>query len=249
MGGEDINLSIQFVLNCGAEMAGSCHGGYHTGTYEFIQQRGYIPYDTCQSYMACSSESTDGFCKHVDTTCKANNICRTCDTFAGMGGQCSEIAIFPNATIAEYGTTPKDTDAIKAEIFTRGPVAATVNAEPIVGYGGGIFDDDSHSTSTNHIVSIIGWGMDDESEKQYWIVRNSWGEYWGEMGYFRIAMGKNLLGIESAIAWATPGAFTIDNFPCSEDGKNCHTKDGYQYYVDPSEDTEAVQRRLKATVA
>ena len=26
--GDDINLSIQFILNCGTEMAGSCHGGY-----------------------------------------------------------------------------------------------------------------------------------------------------------------------------------------------------------------------------
>lgn len=65
------------------------------------------------------------------------------------------------------------------------------------------------------------------------------------MGYFRIAMGGNLLGIESEVAWATPGAFTISNFPCSEDGKNCNG--GVQYYVDPSEDVEAVQRRLLAT--
>ena len=34
--GDDINLSIQFILNCGTEIAGSCHGGYHTSTYEFI---------------------------------------------------------------------------------------------------------------------------------------------------------------------------------------------------------------------
>ena len=26
--GDDINLSIQFILNCGTESAGSCHGGY-----------------------------------------------------------------------------------------------------------------------------------------------------------------------------------------------------------------------------
>jgi cathepsin X len=26
--GDDINLSIQFILNCGTETAGSCHGGY-----------------------------------------------------------------------------------------------------------------------------------------------------------------------------------------------------------------------------
>ena len=44
--GHDINLSIQFILNCGAETAGSCHGGYHTGVYELIHQKGYIPYET-----------------------------------------------------------------------------------------------------------------------------------------------------------------------------------------------------------
>ena len=44
--GHDINLSIQFVLNCGAGTAGSCHGGYHTGTYELIQDKGYIPFET-----------------------------------------------------------------------------------------------------------------------------------------------------------------------------------------------------------
>ena len=44
--GHDINLSIQFVLNCGAGMAGSCHGGYHTGTYELIKEKGFIPFET-----------------------------------------------------------------------------------------------------------------------------------------------------------------------------------------------------------
>jgi hypothetical protein len=43
----------------------------------------------------------------------------------------------------------------------------------------------------------------------------------GEMGYFRILMGKNALGIESEVAWATPGEFTVHNKPCYEDGSNC----------------------------
>ena len=39
----------------------------YSGVYEFITQTGFIPYDTCLPYMACSSESTEGFCQYVDT--------------------------------------------------------------------------------------------------------------------------------------------------------------------------------------
>lgn len=62
------------------------------------------------------------------------------------------------------------------------------------------------------------------------------------MGFFRIKMGKNSLGIESEIAWATPGEFTVHNFPCDEDGKNCNG--GSQKNLDPSSNIEAIQRRL-----
>jgi hypothetical protein len=72
-------------------VAGSCHGGSHSGTYQFIHDTGFIPFDTCMPYMACSEESTEGFCEHVDTTCSAINTCRTCDTFAGNGGACAEV--------------------------------------------------------------------------------------------------------------------------------------------------------------
>jgi hypothetical protein len=51
-------------------------------------------------------------------------------------------------------------------------------------------------------------------------------------------MGQNLLGIEGEIAWATPGQFTVNNFPCSEDGKNCNT----HIYEDPSSDVEILER-------
>jgi cathepsin X len=182
--GDDINLAIQFILNCGTEMAGSCYGGYHTSTFEFIQKTGYVPYDTCQPYMACSQDSKEGFCGELDTTCSAGNTCRTCNTFSGMGGQCVEIDHFPNATVAEYGLIDYDADdqagtcdKIMSEIYARGPVAATINAEPIVKYTGGVFTDGSFSEATNHIVSVVGWGTDSETGTKFWIVRNSWGKF------------------------------------------------------------------------
>jgi cathepsin X len=241
--GDEINLSVQYVLNCGGEVAGSCHGGSHSGVYEFIKQSGFIPYDTCQPYLACSSDSTDGFCKNIDTTCTPENTCRTCTSGTG----CSQIDIFPNATIAEYGTygifSEDRIHKIKAEIYARGPVAVGVNAEPIVDYKGGIVKDDHFwHKMVNHIVSIVGWGTDPEDGTEYWIVRNSWGSYWGEMGFFRIEMGKNALGIESTVAWATPESYTVVNFPCNEDGSNCVIK---EFYKDPSQNVEVLLRQRR----
>lgn len=81
-----------------------------------------------------------------------------------------------NATyaVAEYGMVEEGDDvaAIKTELYVRGPVAATVNAEPLLEYSGGIYTDNSEPQQTNHIVSIVGWGTEDGQE--YWIVRNSW---------------------------------------------------------------------------
>lgn len=68
------------------------------------------------------------------------------------------------------------------------------------------------------------------------------------MGYMRLEAGKNLLGIEGEVAWATVGSFTVHNFPCSEDGKNCVIESdavATQYYQDPSHNIEAVlEKRL-----
>merc|ERR1712113_928919 len=42
----------------------------------------------------------------------------------------------------------------------------------------------------DHAVTLVGYGHDDETGLDYWIIRNSWGESWGENGYARIQRGK-----------------------------------------------------------
>jgi cathepsin X len=184
--GQDVNLSIQFLLNCGSD-AGSCHGGSAIRAYQFIHQKGYIPYETCAPYLACSNDSTNGFCPHVDTTCTPHNTCLTCQhpqPGCDSQGICTPIGLsFPNATVAEFGNYDLDSGlfAIQAEIFLRGPVKASVNAGPLQNYRGGIMVDSpiTRNSTHNHGVSIVGWGQDATLNVPYWIVRNSWGEYWG----------------------------------------------------------------------
>lgn len=87
--GADIDLSIQYILNCGGDVAGSCHGGSATGLYEFVKKRsGFVPYDTCMPYLACSSDLQNGVCEHVDTSCSKINTCRTCSRT-----QCQEVSL------------------------------------------------------------------------------------------------------------------------------------------------------------
>jgi hypothetical protein len=68
------------------------------------------------------------------------------------------------------------------------------------------------------------------------------------MGFMKLEAGKNLLGIEGEVAWATPASFTVHNYPCAEDGKNCIIdKPGVvtQFYQDPGR--EEIQQRVMAT--
>jgi cathepsin X len=182
--------------------------------------------------MACSSDSDEGFCgadsAKKNWECKPANIARTCSTFSSMGGECVGLTHFPNATISEYGSV-EGMDKIKKELMARGPVACGVDADPLRDYSGGIFDDPDATANIDHVVSIVGWGSDAPG-KYYWIVRNSWGEFWGEMGFFRVRAGSNMLGLESECAYAVPSGYTSAegdmNFPCAEDGKGCTDSEG-----------------------
>lgn len=216
--GVDINLSIQFILNCGQEIAGSCYGGSATGAYQLILERGYVPFDTCQPYLACSKDSKEGICKYISSEC--NIGCQTCSTFSTFGGTCQYLSYFPNASIKAYGVI-SGLNKIRNEILNYGPIACSINADPILNYSGGIIDNPYSSKIQNHIVSIVGWGYDHKNGVSYWIIRNSWGEYWGEMGFFKLKLGENQLGIESECVWVIPKSWTEINYPCFENGKNC----------------------------
>lgn len=89
------------------------------------------------------------------------------------------------------------------EIYQRGPIACSIGATPeLHNYTGGIFEDKTHMNSTNHAVSVVGWGI--ENDVKYWLVRNSWGSSWGENGFFRIVKGTNNILIESHCSFAVP---------------------------------------------
>ena len=74
--------------------------------------------------------------------------------------------------------------------------------DAFLNYTGGIFIDASGTTSQDHAISLVGWGV--ENGTKYWIGRNSWGEYWGIKGFFKILRGSNNMGVEQECSYAVP---------------------------------------------
>ena len=73
-------------------------------------------------------------------------------------------------------------------------------------YSGGIIDKTSRecpSSGINHVATLVGYGSDSATGKDYWIVKNSWGKSWGENGYFRIKRGSGTCGINTYVMTAT----------------------------------------------
>jgi cathepsin X len=69
-------------------------------------------------------------------------------------------------------------------------------------YTSGIFHDKTGDLNIVHDISVVGFGVEDGTK--YWVVRNSWGSHWGELGFFKVVRGINNIAIESDCAWATP---------------------------------------------
>jgi C1A family cysteine protease len=60
---------------------------------------------------------------------------------------------------------------------------------------------------------LIGWGSEkksDGSTVSYWIVRNSYGPYWGEQGNFRLRRGLNDFAAEAENSAVIPLLYSLD---------------------------------------
>jgi len=181
----DVQISPQMVVNCGP---GSCQGGNSHAVYAWLHKNGGAVDETCQPYQAENHQ------------CKDMNICRDCK----HGGGCSAVKNPQKYTAGQYGFVRGEAAMMK-EIKARGPITCrqAVTKEFLAYKGRGIFKDTTGDTMPRHATSLLGWGTASDGTK-YWIARNSWGTYWGENGFFKVARGVNNLGIEEECSWAVP---------------------------------------------
>ena len=65
-------------------------------------------------------------------------------------------------------------------------VAIQANKRSFQMYKSGIYNDPDCGFQLDHGVLLIGYGYDKTYNMDYWIIKNSWSESWGENGYIRI---------------------------------------------------------------
>jgi len=183
----EIVLAAQVVVNCvTANETNGCNGGEPLAAFAWMHDH-KVPDVSCQQYEA------------KDKTCDAIGTCENCAFKKG----CWAVSEYPFYHAAQFGPVSGEANMM-AEISARGPISCGMCVtEDFEAYSGGVYKDKSGCVEMSHEISIAGFGTTDDGEA-YWIGRNSWGSYWGEDGWFRLARGVNNLGIESHCSWAVP---------------------------------------------
>lgn len=81
----------------------------------------------------------------------------------------------------------------------HGPIAVAINAVSWQNYLGGVIQYHCNSSEyfLNHAVQIVGYNLN--AEIPHYIIKNSWGENFGDKGYLYIGIGKNLCGLANEV--------------------------------------------------
>lgn len=124
-------------------------------------------------------------CKPFDSKC---NECRP--------SKCKRYKCVKNSA---WVTT--DTTRAKWEIMENGPITAIYDVyDDFAYYDGGVYYRTTDKKIGIHSVTLVGWGK--ENGMEYWICKNSWGDYWGEQGFFKIKIGDS--GINNYMTGCLP---------------------------------------------
>lgn len=193
----EINIAPQVLLDCDQGENG-CEGGDHNQAFQWMHDN-YITDESCAPYEASSWKE--------GRKCTDESICKEC---APGGKGCFVPKKYNKYHIGKWGKIPQDVEAIQNEIYANGPVTCSINIVPMWNFRGtSVFKSDDQ-TPEDHCISLVGWG-ETKDGTPYWLMRNSFGEYWGDNGFAKVYRGNNTLQIEEFCSYAVPLDTWSDN--------------------------------------
>lgn len=182
---------VQDLLNCmKIEESDMCLSGWHGRAFEFMVDGKGIPMTFDDGLTIPEGRPNAGM--------KFRR-----EYFPGRKLECSPAMGFKKAASWDYVSSPPDAvptvEELKTALVRHGPLAMPIYYDDcLAAYRGGVFNE-KDSGPINHVVLLVGW----DDKKGAWLIKNSWGEKWGEKGYGWIKYGSNNIG--SFAAWIDAG--------------------------------------------
>mmetsp|Transcript_2559 Transcript_2559/g.5483 ORF Transcript_2559/g.5483 Transcript_2559/m.5483 type:complete len:498 (+) Transcript_2559:161-1654(+) len=216
--GEDLGLVIplseQDLIDCDTIYEHGCMGGLMTTTFQEEEVKKGICSEADYPYQMTQGTCATDLCSPVDGSIVKDKV----------------------------DIVPRNTQALKDALKEAPVTAAMVASDPMFQfYSSGIFNQESCGKVTkqmgmpgcqmlyddqdtclpdiNHGILVIGYGTDDSATdadvKDFFRVKNSWGEQWGEDGYFRLARFDE--DKEDPLeSWGMCGILTLLSYPVME---------------------------------
>lgn len=123
--------------------------------------------------------------------------------YTGKNGFCQFVPEKSIINVRGSATLPRGNEILLRMVLAlTGPLPIAIDAgnRSFHSYKSGVYDDKScmgTNDALNHAVLLVGYGTDDKGG-DYWLIKNSWGNKWGDNGYIKIARNRgNLCGVAS----------------------------------------------------
>ncbi|CAO2177850.1 unnamed protein product [Urochloa humidicola] len=155
--GKLVSLSEQELVDCSSKPGSNCNtGGDAMEAMEWVATNGGLTTESDYPY-----EEDEGSCK-LDKM--RNHVVK----------------------IRGAESVEQNNEAALEVAVVRQPVAVGIYVKPeFQNYKSGVINWPCNLEKVNHDVTVVGYGAE-HCGRKYWIVKNSYGEDWGEKGYFRL---------------------------------------------------------------
>jgi len=158
--GIESDTSEQELVDCDTKKDDGCNGGWYDWAWDFVLEEGGIASEEDYPYTA-----RDGECLMEE----------------------NGIENLEGTDISGYTRVPKFKTKALMQALVGQPVAVAINASAagFQFYESGVFSGDC-SVLVNHALLAVGYGTTEDGE-EYWYLKNSWGTFWGDDGYIKMA--------------------------------------------------------------